>query len=82
MISPAAVYANIGSSISFGKSSKSHINAWESSPAVHIWHDEWGAQAIPFNEPNDCDCISAAGIEGTLVSKIVAFGESNEIAAR
>ena len=52
-------YARIGSSMGFGMCERSHINAWLSSPAVQMWHDECGAHARALTH-----CEAAARLGG------------------
>ena len=39
-------------------------------PAVHIWHDEWGAHAIPFTQALWLFNL-ATGVQGWRTSKII-----------
>lgn len=70
LISPAAVYARIGSSIALGIDWISQIRAWQSSDAVHKWQLECGAHANPFT--NALWLFKrATGVHGTRKSKII-----------
>ena len=42
------------------------------SPAVHTWHEEWGAHAIPFTQARWLFSL-ATGVHGTRTSKMITY---------
>lgn len=47
-------------------------------PAVHIWHDECGAHAIPLTQALWLFNL-ATGVQGTLTSNIITFKYNKSI---
>lgn len=62
---PKQIFTNVDSE-------RSIWNLFPHLPAVQIWQEEWGAQAIPFTHALWLFNL-ATGVQGTLTSRITTF---------